>query len=247
MAAPSPITVDLKLLIAPKSQRVLYAEAGKDFVDFLFNIMTLPVGTVARLLSKQVTAGCIRSIYESIENLGSSYMLSEANKDILSKAQGFNYAAYEPHLLPSIQPPAYYNLYRCSSNGGYGTCHMYMANNPKSCCPSCKSLMNLSFTFVNLSSKVGEGFVKEAVTYMITDDLVVRPIATGSIVTLFNKYKIKDVGDLEEKVIAVGVNEGVKLLNASLQSKTALTDVFLKKKPGGSDIGNSGGIHSTVL
>ncbi|KAK9019441.1 hypothetical protein V6N11_053965 [Hibiscus sabdariffa] len=207
MAAPSPTTVSLKLLIAPKSQRVLYAEAGKDFVDFLFNIMTLPVGTVVRLLSKQVTAGCIRSIYESIENLGSSYMLSEENTDILLNAQGFNRAAYEPHLLPSIQPPAYTNLYRCSY-GGHGNC------------------------------KVGEGFVKEAVTYMITDDLVVRPIATSSIVTLFNKYKIKDVGDLEEKVIAVGVNE---------QSKTALTDVFLKKKPGESDIGNSGGIHSTVL
>ncbi|KAK8662357.1 hypothetical protein V6N13_091935 [Hibiscus sabdariffa] len=62
------------------------------------------------------------------------------------------------------------------------------------------------------------------------DDLVVRPIATSSTVTLLNKYKIKDVGDLEEKVIAVGISEGVKLLKASLQSTTVLADVFLEMK-----------------
>ncbi|GMI80671.1 hypothetical protein like AT5G01150 [Hibiscus trionum] len=232
MAAPSPTTVSLKLLIAPKSQRVLYAEAGKDFVDFLFNIMSLPVGTVVRLLNKQETVGCIRNIYESIENLGSSYMLSKANKDILLNAQGFNFAAYELLLLPSIQPPAYTNLYRCSGNAGQVNCRMYMTNNPGTRCPQCSNLMNISFTFV--PSKLGEGFVKGAVTYMITDDLVARPIATSSIVTLLNKYKIKDVGDLEEKVIDLGVNEGVKLLNASMQSKTVFTDVFLENKARGS-------------
>ncbi|GMI80677.1 hypothetical protein like AT5G43240 [Hibiscus trionum] len=240
MVSSSPTSVSLKLLIDSKSNRLVFAEAGKDFVDFIFSIMSLPVGTVIRLLGKQGTAGCIRNIYESIENLGSSYMLSKANKDILLKAQALNYAAYEPLLLPSIQPPAYTDLYRCSSSGGNVNCRMYIANNPNSRCTSCNSLMNRNFTFVNLQNNVGEGFVKEAATYMITDDLVVRPIATSSIVTLLNKYNIKDVRDLEEKVIAVGVDEGVKLLKASLQSKTVLTDVFLEKKAGESDVSNSG-------
>ncbi|KAK8482002.1 hypothetical protein V6N13_132828 [Hibiscus sabdariffa] len=92
MASPTPTTVNLKLLIHTKSQRLLFAEAGKDFVDFLFSIMSL-------LLGKQATAGCIGNIYESIENLGNSYMLSEAEKDILLKPLAFNYGAYEPLLI----------------------------------------------------------------------------------------------------------------------------------------------------
>ncbi|XVF83481.1 hypothetical protein PTKIN_Ptkin16aG0491300 [Pterospermum kingtungense] len=38
-------TVSLKLLVDSTNQRVLFAEAGKDFADFLFNILSLPVGT----------------------------------------------------------------------------------------------------------------------------------------------------------------------------------------------------------
>ncbi|MBA0749997.1 hypothetical protein Gogos_003866 [Gossypium gossypioides] len=45
-------TVSLKLLVDSMSQRVLFAEAGKDFVDFVFNILSFPVGTVIWLLKK---------------------------------------------------------------------------------------------------------------------------------------------------------------------------------------------------
>ncbi|MBA0870235.1 hypothetical protein Goshw_009561, partial [Gossypium schwendimanii] len=45
----------------------------------------------------------------------------------------------------------------------------------------------------------------ETVTYMITDDLVVGPLPTKSIITLLNKFNVKDV--VKEKVIAVGINK----------------------------------------
>jgi hypothetical protein len=45
--AATKVSVSLKLLIEKKSQRVLFAEAEKKFVDFLFSIFTLPLGTVA--------------------------------------------------------------------------------------------------------------------------------------------------------------------------------------------------------
>ncbi|XP_043700273.1 uncharacterized protein LOC122650986 [Telopea speciosissima] len=43
----------VKLLVDKKAQRVLFAEAGKEVVDFLFNLLALPVGTVVKLLSKE--------------------------------------------------------------------------------------------------------------------------------------------------------------------------------------------------
>ncbi|KAE8647972.1 hypothetical protein Csa_000561 [Cucumis sativus] len=48
-----------------------------------------------------------------------------------------------------------------------------------------------------------------------------------SSITLLKEFNIGDVGVLEEKLITLDVNEGVRLLGASLQSKTILTDVFL--------------------
>ncbi|XVE69085.1 hypothetical protein DITRI_Ditri09bG0121800 [Diplodiscus trichospermus] len=75
----------LKLLVDVRGQRVLFAEAGKDFVDFLFNIMSLPVGTVVRLLNKEGMVGSLGSLYESIEKLNDVYMQPFHDKDTLLK------------------------------------------------------------------------------------------------------------------------------------------------------------------
>ncbi|MBA0813751.1 hypothetical protein Gohar_027575, partial [Gossypium harknessii] len=190
MAASNSNTVSLKLFIDPNSNRVLFAEAGKDFVDFLFSIMLLPVGTVIRLIGKQGT-GCIGNIYDSIENLGNSYMLSEKITDILLKTQAFNYGVYKPGLWSSLSPSIYTKFYRCSNYKPRKECHKYMANG-FSWCPSCNNQMYLDFTFVNLRNKVGVGFVKESETYMIMDDLAVRPMSAKSIITLLNHLNIKD-------------------------------------------------------
>ncbi|KDO67763.1 hypothetical protein CISIN_1g047373mg, partial [Citrus sinensis] len=55
----------------------------------------------------------------------------------------------------------------------------------------------------------------------------VSPMSTISSITLLDKFNVKDVGGLEEKVVNLGVNEGLKLLKASLDCRTVLTSVFL--------------------
>ncbi|XVF75412.1 hypothetical protein PTKIN_Ptkin13bG0186600 [Pterospermum kingtungense] len=235
-------TVSLKLLIDPASQRVPFAEAGKDFVDFLFNIRSLPVGTVIRLLSKQGMVGCLGNLYDSIEKLSDTYMQSTAKKDALLKPMVANNSAYVPLLIPNMQSSTSSDLYRCGNTNyvdsfghSYGrNCYMYVAKYPNSICPSCNNVMNQRPTFVNPPTKPPSssegGYVKGVVTYMIMDDLVVRPMSTISSITLLNKFNIKDVGVLEEKVIDMGMDEGVKLLRASMQSNAVLTAVFLGKK-----------------
>ncbi|GAB4857135.1 hypothetical protein Ancab_015046 [Ancistrocladus abbreviatus] len=59
----------VKLLIDTKTNKVLFAEGGKGFIDFLFYILSLPIGAVVRLLNKGTMApipakrifGCSRS------------------------------------------------------------------------------------------------------------------------------------------------------------------------------------------
>ncbi|TYH51385.1 hypothetical protein ES332_D10G269300v1 [Gossypium tomentosum] len=234
-------TISLKLIVDSTSQRVLFAESGKEFVDFMFNILSLPVGTVIRLLTKEQMVGSLGNLYDSLENMNDTYILSPANKDTLLKPIVPNNAANVPPLLPTVESsnlkPT--GIYRCGNTYHRGSCGLYVANDSKSVCPSCNNVMTQNAT-------IG-GYVKGVVTYMIMYDLVVTPMSAISCFTLLNKFNIKDVGVLEEKTINIGINEGVKLLKASLQLKTVLTDAFLKKKAGESDASSSSGVHSIVI
>ncbi|MBA0780744.1 hypothetical protein Gotri_004807, partial [Gossypium trilobum] len=98
--------------------------------------------------------------------------------------------------------------------------------------------MIISATLVNPPNKVSTssavdnegGYVKGVVTYTIMDDLTVTAMSTISSITMLNKFNVQQVDALEEKVVDVGINEGVEILKASLQSKTVLTSVFLTQK-----------------
>ncbi|MBA0696974.1 hypothetical protein Goari_003491 [Gossypium aridum] len=139
-----------------------------------------------------------------------------------------NYSANVAPLLPIMEFSKCTKLYRC--------CGKYVTNYQSTRCPCCLKSMNNNLVFLDTKNKapnLGEaGFVKGVIPYMVMDDLTVRPMSAKSIITFLNHYNTKDLGDLEEKVIAVGVNEGLELLRASMLSKTVLTDVFLgvKKK-----------------
>ena len=73
----------LNLVVDKNSRKVLYAEAGKNFVDFLFNLLTLPVGTVIMQLTEKGMMGCLGDLYQSIENLSETYMQPNQSKPLL--------------------------------------------------------------------------------------------------------------------------------------------------------------------
>ncbi|KAK9111506.1 hypothetical protein Scep_019025 [Stephania cephalantha] len=54
MATSKKITV--KLLVDRKANKVLFAEAGKDFVDFLICLLSLPLASVLRAWTKWLVA-----------------------------------------------------------------------------------------------------------------------------------------------------------------------------------------------
>ncbi|XP_075670310.1 uncharacterized protein LOC142640103 [Castanea sativa] len=181
--------VSLKLLIDSKSQRMLFAEAGKEFVDFLITFLSLPVGTVIRLLKKQGMVGCLQNFHESIESLSDTYFQPQQNKDSLLKPKPYiSGGGLVPLQLPNIESSTSRKFYRCVQDFRSG-------NNSG-------------------SSNVG-GYVKVVVTYMVMDDLVVKPMSTISRITLLNNLNVKDVEALEEKVVDLGMEEGLKLLKAS--------------------------------
>jgi hydroxymethylpyrimidine/phosphomethylpyrimidine kinase len=54
---------------------------------------------------------------------------------------------------------------------------------------------------------IHNGFVKDVVTFMVMDDLVIEPMSTISSITLLNKFNVKEIGTLQEKVVEMGMDE----------------------------------------
>ncbi|WJX21667.1 hypothetical protein P8452_11067 [Trifolium repens] len=98
-------------------------------------------------------------------------------------------------------------------------------------CSSCKRAMNNKINYVGEKYiSIKNGFVTDLVTFIVMDDLVIQPMQALSGIAILNKFNIKEIGTLKEMVVELGVDEGIKLLKASLQSKMVLTSVFLKKE-----------------
>ncbi|KAL8146463.1 hypothetical protein AgCh_004261 [Apium graveolens] len=79
----------LKVLIHKNEKRVVFAEANSAFVDILFSVLTLPMGTLLRVLAKNLESslpmaiGSFNTLYKSVEYLDKKYFATEACKDML--------------------------------------------------------------------------------------------------------------------------------------------------------------------
>ncbi|MBA0817398.1 hypothetical protein Gohar_000098, partial [Gossypium harknessii] len=187
MGATTEGKVNLKLLVNVKCQRVLFAEANKDFIDFLFNIMALPIGTIVRLLNKEGMVGSLSKLYKSIEELSHVYMQQP-------------FQTKEALLNPEVLAHSGVNDIR--PGFGPSPCPYYIAEDPEAVCPNCRSKMSHQAKLVKTNQKTysnslsssssssneeGErGYVKGVVTYMVIDDLMEKPMSTISSLALLN-------------------------------------------------------------
>ncbi|RWR95475.1 DUF674 domain-containing protein [Cinnamomum micranthum f. kanehirae] len=250
--------LSLKLLIDKTGKRLLFAEAGKDFIDLLFSFLVLPLGSVIRLLANNSDIDVsISSLYESVENLSETDIRSGLDKisllDLVSPSlYSCSSRSQPPPLLlysdtdTKTEATTKWYYYTCGNHGNHyydSGRQEYVSDVKGTACPSCERAMESRAEYVapttSSSASGGDGkgersreergFVRGVVTYMVMDDLEVTPMSTISSIALLAKFNVRDVGALEEKVVKVGVEEVLSLLKASLQSsKTALTDVFLK-------------------
>lgn len=205
--------VKLTLIIDKRANKVIIAEAKKDFVDFLFNLLSLPISTVIRLLKNGSTLGCVDNLYQSLENLNDAYLQPNQNKDDLLKRH-VTAALNAPPLLPEASPTFKGNVfYRCVS-------HDYVTDAANTNCPgkNCSLLMDCRLRFdlfVDSGTSTcnckkpsaGEGgVVKNLVTYMVSDDLSVTPVSMISGIELL-QHNVKDIGVLEKRVVELGIDE----------------------------------------
>ncbi|PWA35824.1 hypothetical protein CTI12_AA605870 [Artemisia annua] len=191
--------MSLKLIIDKKEERVLFAEAGKDFIVFLFSLLALPIGSLLEYKDINILLeGGLPKLNQSVKDLDKKYINPNYEKDVILKPESS--LPYMPRLtfvpLMEHKPTV---IYKCMRTGCNNKTNFY----DHRACPTC---------YHKMAIVDDGGFVNGTVTYMVMDDLVVSPMSTISTsIACLNKHNIKDFGALEEKVVYVGKDEVIVL------------------------------------
>ena len=220
-------TITLNLLVDNSSNKVAYAEARKEFVDFLFGLLQIPLGSIMGLLWNHGMAsgsGSLSKVYESIQNLDPCYVQPNLTKDSLLRPNpAFSSATYTPQLLLNFVPPNQMTSTEAqkTSNCAFGSTSSYFTSSPPFCPAFSRSQDTVGrspYLFGYSQEKVvaqhkETGYVRGAVVYMVMDDLMVKPMSTISSISLLNDLNIKDISSLQEKKVEVDMK---KVLSKSL-------------------------------
>ncbi|XBI62935.1 hypothetical protein VPH35_043447 [Triticum aestivum] len=221
--------LSMKLLIEGKSQKVCFAEAGSEFVEFLTGLLSLPLGTVTTLLTKERMSGSIGNVLGSMEKLDANYKSSELPLS----------PAVAPAALSRLQQLLGMQLGNASKKqappgylAGTDVCSKFFSAASGSVCPGCSRPMDKCGGHILVEAKGSAATTTPLQpTYTVGDDLSVAPASNVvSGITLLARCGVKDLSTLQERTVKIGKEEALGILAASLTSKTVLTDVFLPKK-----------------
>ncbi|QCE11854.1 uncharacterized protein LOC114184350 [Vigna unguiculata] len=145
-------TVSLKVPVDKEKNKVVFAEAGKYFVDVLLSFLTLPLGTIARLVAKEsnvqpVKVGSLSTLYESVLYLEDNFLCVQRYKEMLLQPRNST-EDYCQKLMLNIDDTESKRYYFCENllNCGCGELMKRMV----------RSLFKLSLE---------NGFVKEAISW----------------------------------------------------------------------------------
>lgn len=202
--------ITLRVMLDKKENKVLYAEAGKDFVDALLSFFTLPLGTIVRLVSKEsnieaVKFGSISSLYQCVSELDVQYLSNQTCKEVLLHPINTK-RAYCQNMKLNIDdtPVRYFFCYDCKTP--LSNCRNTSTSRNQRC--SCGTLINeVPVSPYNLAS-VGNGFFKKTATFVVQDDLCVMPNDLGTILCLLQKHGINNITeDIQKKSLLISKQE----------------------------------------
>ncbi|KAG8043329.1 hypothetical protein GUJ93_ZPchr0458g22322 [Zizania palustris] len=220
-------TVVVKLFVDKERSQVLFAESGTEFVDVLFSFLTMPLGTIVRLLSKHSKVGCLNEVYKSVEDLSTDYFQTKACKTMLLRP--LNAAADLCDKLKvkiDTNPRA---VYACrDTNCGSSDCTVSLVFG--SICKCGKVMEYIGEWPQDPDDTAAAGsngvFVKECLKFIITDDLQIAPASTSLMFSLLDQYGLQDPSFLEQKIVQLNSDKITSLLKRSLTTKQVLTGYY---------------------
>ncbi|KAG7653875.1 hypothetical protein ISN44_As01g010990 [Arabidopsis suecica] len=192
----------LNLLVDKEKNEVVFAQAGKDFVDVLFGFMALPMGTIVRMLEKNkqnsAPIGCFNNLYKSVVDMDKVDFTTEDCKDMLLY-------------------PRYVKEKQCRRLN-----HLNIDDDADRC-----NLMRGEFKVPEGGSD--ELFVTPRTSFIISGNMKVEFASLIRAIKILVGLGHNNFDRLEEMFVDVNHEEVLSLLHCLFSSETPFTDVFLKK------------------
>ncbi|CAH8337361.1 unnamed protein product [Eruca vesicaria subsp. sativa] len=221
----------LRLLIDEEKNRVVLAEAGKDFVDVLCSLLTLPMGTIVRLLEKHQTpqspvVGCFHKLYKSVSDMSDDNFEAQACKNLLLYPRSVK-ESLSRKLKLNIDDTVATGFFICPYFMSNESCCKVYSNTSASRCCYCGRAMSCE---IQVQGELADGVLPSCRTsFIITDDLKVSLNSMGLVLNVLNDLGYAGFDKLQEMLIDVGSEEVLTLLGCLFTSQVPLTDTFLKK------------------
>lgn len=197
----------LRLLVDKKKNKVVLAEAGKEFVDVLFSFLTLPMGTVVRLvekyqqnhISEATMIGCFNNLYKSVLDIGTANFMKEACKDMLLYPRSVM-ENQRKRLKLNIDDIEVLKYYMCPKTNYWSSCNFYSYFSSSRC--HCGELMSKEFK-PNPRVTNEEIFVSHKPLFTITDNLKVGFTSISLTLKTLKASGYSDVDQLHEMHVEV--------------------------------------------
>ncbi|KAL7086747.1 hypothetical protein ACP275_13G020200 [Erythranthe tilingii] len=220
----------LKVMINKQKTKVVFAEIDSDFADVLISFLTMPLGTIIRVLKNhygedeetRVNIGSLTTLYDGLlirlcktntyhlSNLDNDHFETEAAKKLLLHPESSFEAERLRLKIDMIRPT------RTIISYFTGTCR-------------CGKSLNRKVGLLEESEVAGEVFATKKTTFLISDDMRMAPSVAVSIMQTLTNIGITDTGGAELRIVTFGFNEIMDLLKGSLLSRTPLSDIILEK------------------
>ncbi|PWA84921.1 hypothetical protein CTI12_AA049010 [Artemisia annua] len=207
----------LQVSLQKSTGKLLFAEAEEDFVDFVFGFLAISIGTaVGTLMNGNSPLLCMDNIYRSISDMSIETCLkSQDVKDILLKPHFGQPYSSKNQIFPingTIFPKMGLSFYESDDN-----CYRMWYDNYIF---TYKDDIDRGYTFND--PRIGGEFFKRSKMFMVTDDLLITSSLSISTMDILIKWKVP-LKDIERHTVTIGLEEGLKMLKASLKSKSTLT------------------------
>ncbi|XP_058189489.1 uncharacterized protein LOC131307088 [Rhododendron vialii] len=201
--------INLKLIINRSNNRALYAEVEENFVDLLCSFLSFPIGYIFKEFPYLSFKGCMGNLYKSVQDFDvNKFFKSEEMKAIL--------------LNPKLAPGTSYGNKLIGIEKAVNLSRETLSSLVKNECR--RKILESPLQEV----KIGGGLVKGPSMFMVTDSLSIAPLSPISGIFLINRLKVP-LSDIQELEVNMGKEETLRLLVASLVSRSALTDAFVRK------------------
>ncbi|MCO5594996.1 hypothetical protein L7F22_049033 [Adiantum nelumboides] len=178
----------VRFLVNRATQKILYMEAGNNFVNLLLGFLQLSVVSILKVFNGSMEVGSISNIYESLLKLIDSSLL------LLLPV------AFAPAANPAMDNAV---VYRCRNSKN---CHLSSVLwFERGCCDTCNAYSMTKAMPIEPPSKMPVdssvplmgGIVEHYLSFIIINDLNILPASTIESIVLLNKLKVDKMSDLE--------------------------------------------------